>query len=252
MSSSAKQLIVSLHDAHPGSWSDIEEQIDFLSELGIDRCSILLVPEFHHEHSEAAWTSEMIETLSSHQEVGYDLVLHGYYHDRLGQPDTIKNVFWTRLYTNHEAEFLDLPDTEAEARIKEGLAFFKKNHWQANGFIAPAWLMSPTLPALLRRLGFHYTNRLTEILPFGETPEQSKAIASQSLCYSTRAVWRRFASLRWNRMLYTRLRRTSLVRLSLHPRDLRYSLIRLQIQNLLKDALEEGYEPTTYAAYVSR
>lgn len=251
MPTPSKQLIVSLHDAHPGSWSDIEEQIDFLSELGIDRCSILLVPEFHHEFGPASWTPEMLETLSTHQEVGYDLVLHGYYHDRVGQPDTIKNVFWTRLYTNHEAEFLDLPEAEAELRIKEGLDFFAKNKWQANGFIAPAWLMSPGLPALLRRLGFQYTNRLTELIPFTAAPDRSVTIPSQSLCYSTRALWRRFASLRWNRMLYSRLRRTSLVRLSLHPRDLQYNLIRFQIQSLLRDTLEEGFEPTTYAAYVA-
>lgn len=250
--SSQKSLIVSLHDAHPGSWTDISEQLNFLSELDVNRCSILLVPEFHHDRRIGGWTDKIAAALHTRQEAGYDLVLHGYYHDRAGQPDTFRNVFWTRLYTNHEAEFLDLPDSEAQRRIERGLELFREKSWQANGFIAPAWLMSPTLTALLRRNGFRYTNRLTEILPFGETDAASAPIPSQSLCYSTRAAWRRFASLRWNAYLFSKLRQTNLMRLSLHPHDLHFAPIRQQIAGFVKTALHEGFEPTTYAKYVAR
>lgn len=251
-SPSSRHLIVSLHDAHPGSWAAIEEQLDFLAKLGVPRCSVLLVPEFHHEQGGSAWDRTMVESLRARQDAGYELVLHGYYHDRIGQADTVRNFFWTRLYTSREAEFLDLPDAEAEARIRRGLDLFQQNGWQAKGFIAPAWLMSPGLPALLQRMGFRYTNRLREILPFGDHAVTPPPILSQSLCYSTRAVWRRFASLRWNRLLYSRLRRTPLMRLSLHPNDLKYLWIRLQIQNIVKSALHEGFQPTTYADYVAR
>lgn len=247
--SASKHLIVSLHDAHPGSWPDISEQLEFLSDLGVNRCSILLVPEFHHEHFPSCWTDDIAASLRARQEAGYDLVLHGYYHDRQGQADTLGNVFWTRLYTNHEAEFLDLPDAEAEQRLRNGLALFADKGWQPNGFIAPAWLMSSTLPALLQRVGFRYTNRLTEILPFGT---DTTPIPSQSLCYSTRAAWRQFASLRWNRYLFGRLRETSLMRLSLHPHDLHFAPIRQQIADFVKTALHEGFQPTTYAGYVAR
>lgn len=252
MSLPTRHLIVSLHDAHPGSWADIDEQLQFLSELGVSRCSILLVPEFHHEQGAAAWTDALASSLRTRQEAGHDLVLHGYYHDRQGQADTLSNVFWTRLYTNHEAEFLDLPDIEAKLRLHRGLELFQQKGWQANGFIAPAWLMSPTLPALLRRMGFRYTNRLTEILPFGDSPATSASIPSQSLCYSTRATWRRVVSLRWNQYLFNRLRQTSLMRLSLHPHDLHFAPIRQQIAGFVKTALHEGFQPITYAGYVAR
>ena len=46
-----KSLIVSLHDAHPGSHRQIAEQVEFLAVYGIMRSSILVVPEFHHEGS---------------------------------------------------------------------------------------------------------------------------------------------------------------------------------------------------------
>lgn len=258
MPAPSKHLIVSLHDTHPGSWADIADQIRFIESLGIQRCSLLIVPEFHHEHGNSGWNEEHASALRALQSAGCDLVLHGYYHDREGQADTLGNVFWTRLYTNHEAEFLDLPEADAEKRIQDGLALFKKNDWQPNGFIAPAWLMAPYLTHTLQKLGFRYTNRLTEIIPFNVAADgepvvpQPEKIQSQSLCYSTRAAWRRFASLKWNRHLFSKLRQTSLIRCSLHPHDLHFAAIREQIEELLKTALQEGFEPTTYAAYVAR
>jgi uncharacterized protein len=248
MPNATKSLIVSLHDTHPGSWKDISEQLDFLQNLGIGRCSILLVPAFHHEHGPCCWNEELCSALSARQDAGYDLVLHGYSHDRQGQTDTLKNLFWTRLYTNREAEFLDLPEAAAQSRIEEGLTLFKQHGWTPNGFIAPAWLMAPHLPALLHKMGFHYTNRLTELIPLDGRP----SIPCQSLCYSTRAAWRRTASLAWNRHLFSRVRHNALMRLSLHPHDLHFETIRQQIAEILKTALHEGFQPTTYAEYAAR
>ena len=76
--------------------------------------------------------------------------------------------------------------------------------------------------------------------------------SSQSLCYSTRAGWRRFASALWNKYLYGRLRDTDLVRLSLHPRDLEFPLMRRQIDQILRASLKRGFQPTTYGDYVAR
>jgi uncharacterized protein len=108
----SKSLIVSLHDAHPGSRTQIAEQVAFLSERGVMRSSILVVPEFHQAGSAAA-DGEFCDAVSSWQAGGHELVLHGYYHDRReSPPENLATVFWTRLYTNREAEFLDLaPET---------------------------------------------------------------------------------------------------------------------------------------------
>ena len=81
--------------------------------------------------------------------------------------------------------------------------------------------MAPRLTGLLAELGFAYTNRLRDIVPLGRG--DLAPIASQSLCYSTRAGWRRLASALWNKQLFGKLRETNLVRLSLHPRDLEFS-----------------------------
>jgi len=247
---SARTLIVSLHDAHPGSRAAIADQLAFLATYGIRTTSILIVPDFHHA-GPASKDAMFCEAASAWQGQGHELVLHGYFHDRLNSPrETLATLFWTRLYTSREAEFLDLPPETARLRLERGRALFASQGWRAGGFIAPAWLMAPGLTNLLAELGFAYTTRLREIIPL--LPGVNRLVASQSLCYSTRASWRRVASGIWNKHLFGRLRETRLVRLSLHPRDLEFPLMRRQIDQILRASLKRGFQPTTYGDYVAR
>jgi len=245
-----KSLIVSLHDAHPGSHAQIAGQVAFLSGYGITRGSILVVPEFHHGGS-LLQDRNFCDAVSGWQGRGHEIVLHGYYHDRReSPPENLATVFWTRLYTNREAEFLDLPLETARLRLERGRALFASLGWRSTGFVAPAWLMAEGLTNLLAGMGFAYTTRVGEIIPL--LPRVNRIVPSQSLCYSTRAGWRRFASALWNKYLYGRLRETDLVRLSLHPRDLEFPLMRRQIDQVLRASLKRGFQPTTYGDYVAR
>ncbi len=250
MSSVSKSLIVSLHDAHPGSQAQIAEQIAFLANYGVKCSSILVVPEFHHE-GPADRDAAFCDAVSSWQAAGHELVLHGYFHDRReSPPETLSTLFWTRYYTNHEAEFLDLPREVARQRLEKGRALFDSLGWRTTGFVAPAWLMASGLTNLLAEMGFAYTTRVGEIVPL--LPGVNRVKSSRSLCYSTRAAWRRFASGVWNKYLYGRLRESDLVRLSLHPRDLEFPLMRRQIDQILRASFKRGFQPTTYGEYVAR
>jgi predicted deacetylase len=245
-----KSLIVSLHDAHPGSHAQIAGQVSFLAAYGITSSSILVVPEFHHSGSLAA-DRAFCDAVSDWQKGGHEIVLHGYFHDRKESPrEKISTLFWTRLYTSREAEFLDLPLDTARARLEKGRALFQSLDWQSTGFVAPAWLMAEGLTNLLAEMGFAYTTRVGEIIPL--LPGVNRVKSSQSLCYSTRAGWRRFASALWNKYLYNRLRDADLVRLSLHPRDLEFPLMRRQIDQIIRASLKRGFQPTTYGEYVAR
>jgi predicted deacetylase len=242
-------LIVSLHDAHPGSRAQIAEQLAFLHAYGITRTSILVVPDFHHEGG-LARDAEFCRFVSAWQEQGHEIVLHGYYHDRReSPPENLATLFWTRLYTNREAEFLDLPAKVARERLERGRSIFAAQRWRARGFVAPAWLMADYLPTLLSELGFAYTTRLRAIVPLDP---DAAPIDSQSLCYSTRSGWRPLASCAWNKQLFRRLRESRLIRLSLHPRDLEFPLIRRQVDQIVRAALTRGFQPATYAEHVAR
>ena len=248
--SPAKSLIVSLHDAHPGSHTAVAEQIAFLAGYGITRSSILVVPEFHHG-GPVLQDKSFCDAVTAWQGQGHEIVLHGYFHDRReSPPERLSTLFWTRLYTSREAEFLDLPPETARLRLERGRALFASQGWDAGGFVAPAWLMAPGLTGLLAELGFTYTTRLREIIPL--LPGVNRLVTSQSLCYSTRAWWRRVASGIWNKHLYGRLRDTNLIRLSLHPRDLEFPLMRRQIDQILRASLKRGFQPITYGDYVAR
>jgi len=161
----------------------------------------------------------------------------------------LANLFWTRFYTNGEAEFLDLPGAEARRRLEEGKRRFAEAGFEVKGFIAPAWLMAPGLTGLLAELGFAHTTTLRQFLNLAT----GTATDAQSLCWSTRADWRRGASLAWNHFLCARLlrERGPLLRISLHPDDLRHAAIRQQIERCVKSALDAGYKPVTYADYAA-
>jgi predicted deacetylase len=241
-----KTLVVSLHDAHPDSWPLIEEQVQLLDAWGVRKTSILVVPLFHHRQPTGS-DSFFCQDLGRLQNNGHELVLHGYTHDRRGQREAWKDLFWTRFYTNHEAEFLTLSDAEARARLEKGMRLFSSQGWRLKGFVAPAWLFPERLLAVLKDLGFAYTTRLGSII---RLQKSGPPVRSQSLCYSTRAPWRRSVSKAWNVCLYQRVSRQPCLRLSLHPEDLRYDDLRGQIERLVKSALQDGFEPVTYADYV--
>ncbi|MEM6821391.1 MAG: polysaccharide deacetylase family protein, partial [Verrucomicrobiota bacterium] len=217
-----KYLIVSLHDFHAGSREEISEQIDFLSELGVKNYSILVVPRFHKAPIISEDEASMA-FLKERYEMGDDLVLHGFFHHSID--NRAASLFWNRIYTNCESEFLDLSPGEMKHRIELGQGIWHENDWKLSGFIAPAWLMPKKRESVLKKLGFVYTNYLRSI----SLIQKRKRVKAQSLCYSTRASWRRTVSLSWNQALFDRLRHRDLIRLSLHPNDLKFSEIKQQI-----------------------
>jgi predicted deacetylase len=238
-----KHLIVSLHDFHPGSHQAIKNQIDTLTDWGVRNFSILVVPHFHHQ-KQLKDHAVSLAYLGERQAANDDLVVHGYYHDRVGQGGG--SFFWTKLYTANEAEFLDLSDGEVRHRLTRALALWEEQGWKPEGFIAPAWLMPEEQDVILKRMNFTYTTRLK----YFQNLRTLKITATQSLCYSTRAKWRRDVSLCWNKWLFARLLKSrDVIRLSLHPHDLQFEPIKLQIRNIVENALADGYEPITYAAY---
>lgn len=237
-----KHLVVSLHDFHPGSRERIERQVEALKSAGVPRFSLLVVPQWHFGKPTRQDAASLAFLRERHRD-GDDLVLHGYHHQRRGRE--WGSMFWTHLYTANECEFLDLSDGEAAHRIELGRKLWEDEGWPLHGFIAPAWLMPERQNALLKRLGFLYTTRLmhVDVLPTGRVTE------SQSLCYSTRAAWRRAVSHLWNPVLYRLLKGNELLRLSLHPDDMEHPELKQQILELVQMALADGYRPITYAAY---
>jgi uncharacterized protein len=238
-----KHLIVSLHDFHPKSLTAIRGQIEFLTSLGVQNYSILVIPQYHHK-KRLQDDAPSLAYLNERHAANDDLVAHGYYHDRVGQGKG--SIFWTKLYTANESEFHSISDGEVRHRLTRAQTLWAENGWQLHGFIAPAWLMPEEQDVILKRMNFTYTTRLK----YFQNLRTLKKTETQSLCYSTRAQWRRNVSLRWNKWLFDRLLKTKdVIRLSLHPGDLQFEPIKLQIQSIVESALANGYQPITYAQF---
>ncbi len=238
-----RKLLLSLHDFHPESRQAIGSQLEFCLQRCPGHASILVIPEYHHGKSVESCPASL-RSLEAWQKEGHDLAIHGYFHDRKGLPGD--SWFWTRIYSNQEAEFYRLEPAEAESRIERALAIWRRQGWAAKGFVAPGWLMEASLEAILRQKGFAYTCRLTEVCHLADG-RRDRAWAGT---YSLRSAWRRSLARRWQPVWKALWAGQPLVRLSLHPSDLKVSFVRQQIGELLEELSSRGYRSVSYAEHV--
>jgi hypothetical protein len=238
------RLIVSLHDVHPSSLAAVTRQRAQLREVGVSCFSLLVVPRWHGGE-EIEHDTAFLRTLAQWQREGDELVLHGWRHDCIGQREKWTDLFWTRAYTNREAEFVAIGVMDAHERLSAGRRLWETLGWDCTGFIAPAWLMSPVVPQVLRLSGFAYTTTRRSILRL-EAGGRGQAYVSPSLCYSTRSRWRRTASLAWNARLFRSQQNEPILRISVHPDDLRHPEIWQQLLSLTQRAVETGRVSCTY------
>ena len=240
---SEKKLLLSLHDFHPGSREHISEQLEFCLQRCPGHASILVIPEYHHGPGVES-CAESLKRLEKWQRSGHDLAVHGYFHDRKGLPKD--SWFWTQLYTNQEAEFFRLHPAEAESRIDRALAIWRRQGWEAKGFVAPGWIQNASTEAILRRKGFAYTCRLTEVVHLSDG-QRDRAWAGT---YSLRSPWRRALVRRWQPLWKAGWGGRALIRLSLHPADLQVGFVRDQVGSLLEELSARGYRSVSYAEHV--
>ena len=244
-------LVVSLHDVSPLTRDVFTLMLRELADLGVTKTSLLVIPNHHHrghmldDHSFCRW----LESLAKQ---GHELVIHGYYHQRPSRPNESARQRWiTRVYTQGEGEFFDLPEEEAATLLARAQTDFSKlDTPEPTGFIAPAWLLGSEAGRAVKKAGFRYTTTLTAVHSVAVKYHafERNRLRSQSLVYSCRNLWRRTCSLLWNAMLRRRLRNSPLLRLGLHPPDYRHPSVWQQIKRFARE--EAGHRAvTTYGAF---
>jgi predicted deacetylase len=245
---SARTLVVSVHDVSPHTRERVAAILGDLLRAGVRRASLLVVPDHHHRgniNSDPAFTAWLREAVGA----GHEAVLHGYFHqrERRGEESARTRLF-TRFYTADEGEFFDIEFAEARALLERGRDDLTQCAGVAPvGFIAPAWLLSAEGEAAAREAGFAYTTRLRSVSALAS----GRAHRTQSLCWSVRRNWRRWASLGWNPALFRSLGGNAVMRISIHPPDFEHPDTRGQILRLTRRAIESR-EATTYAELMRR
>lgn len=212
-----RALSVVLHDVAPSTWPLYRDFVHRIDALGTVPLTLLVVPDFHH-HDHLAQHPDFVAVMDRRLARGDELVMHGYYHADDGPPlRTPAEFFMRRIYT-HEGELYRLPEAEVRARLARGMALFQRFGWPLHGFVAPAWLLGPEAKRVLQEYPFRYTSDPAALLRL----PSFEPVVAPSLVWSARSPWRRFVSRRWNQRRLRRHADARLLRLGLHPVDMRY------------------------------
>ncbi len=233
-----RALMLVLHDVAPETWEDYRDFVAAVDALGSVPITWLVVPDFHHRNA-LERHPEFCALLERRLARGDELVLHGCYHaDEGPAPRSPREWFMRRVYT-HEGEFYGLDEPEARRRLEQGIGLFRRHGWPLHGFVAPAWLMSEGTRRALADSGLAYTSdpRHFFLLP-DFTP-----IRAPGLVWSARSAWRRGLSRLVSERQLRRQQDAPLLRLGLHPVDMRHSFSRQYWLDVLQRLLRDGRRP---------
>jgi len=242
-----KAVCLVLHDVAPSTWADYQPFVEAVDALGDVPMTWLVVPDFHR-HDALDANPAFRRVLDARVARGDELALHGYYHDdQEPLPNNPRDWFMRRVYT-HEGEFYRLSREAALARLHAGLEMFQRYDWPVQGFVAPAWLMSEGARQALRELPLSYTSDPQHLY---RLPDFS-AIAAPGLVWSARSAWRRGLSKILSDQREQRWREASVIRLGLHPVDMRHRFSRDYWLHTLQRLLTEGRVPLTKIEWLAR
>ena len=242
-----KAVCLVLHDVAPSTWADYQPFVEAVDALGDVPMTWLVVPDFHR-HDVLDANPEFRRVLDARVARGDELALHGYYHDdQQPLPNNPRDWFMRRVYT-HEGEFYRLSREAALARLHAGLEMFQRYDWPVQGFVAPAWLMSDGTRQALRELPLSYTSDPQHLY---RLPDFS-AIDAPGLVWSARSAWRRGLSKIVSDQREQRWREASVIRLGLHPVDMRHRFSRDYWLHTLQRLLAEGRVPLTKIDWLAR
>jgi len=241
-----QSLLLVLHDVAPHTWPDYQAFVEAVDALGEIPMSWLVVPDFHKQYPLAA-AKHFRQMLEQRLRRGDELVLHGFYHaDDSPPPRSARDYFMRRIYTS-EGEFSRLDQACALERLEAGMALFRRYDWPLAGFVAPAWLMSEGTRQALSTLPLHYTSdrqrfyRLPDFTP----------VAAPGLVWSARSAWRRGLSKIVCELQAAYLQQAPVIRLGLHPVDMRHDFSRRYWMQTLQQLLRQGRTPLTKFAWLA-
>lgn len=239
-------VVVSLHDVAPSNQHIANTILSELAHLGVRVCSLLVVPDYHHE---GLFTKDrqFVSWLRGLEADGHEIVIHGYFHERVCRSkETLGDKLLMTFYTDNEGEFYDLGYAEALRRISTARDEFRGQGLKPRGFVAPAWLLGQDAERAARDAKIEYTTRLNSVCDF----RSGNVFAASTMVYSVRNSWRRTVSRAWNATLMRFLKEGSLLRVSIHPPDYSHPAVWRQITSLLEEAIVSR-TATTYQEWIA-
>ncbi|KQQ88993.1 hypothetical protein ASF77_09805 [Massilia sp. Leaf139] len=227
-------LCVSIHDVAPATWEECARLARAMRRDADIRLTWLVVPRYHgrasDEHAERAMRAGLDSALAR----GDELALHGYTHlDTGDQAASLGQRFLRGVYTRSEGEFAALAAAEARERIALGLEWFRQRDWPVSGFVPPAWLLGEDSWRVLPEFAFSYTTTFARF----HLLRQGRSVFAPSLVYTARNRTGRALSPLAASAAALCMARAPLMRLSLHPPDVRHPHLIAHAQRLVERML---------------
>ncbi len=226
---------VSIHDVSPLWEREVDVALEMCHAVGA-KPALLVVPNFHGKaplHAAPAY-AKRLRTL---RDDGHEIILHGLFHksrpadaavEGQGRPRGLRWHYAQKVVSGGEAEFSDVTEEEADLRLDEGEAILATAGLTPTGFIPPAWSMPPWLLPKLGRRGYTFC----EDHLYAYNPAEGTRQTTVVLNYASRTPGRLFSSVAWCRIAkYARLAVPA--RIAIHPADMRYALLRHEVESLL-------------------
>lgn len=235
----------------PATWDECARLAEAIRAVADIPLTWLVVPHYHRNGEPGGADRARMEAgLAAALARGDELVLHGYTHLDTGPPPSSWRDRFLRGSYSREGEFAGLGADEAERRIQLGLDWFASHGWPVTGFVAPAWLLGEGAWQALRRFDFSYTTTYTRFHLLAQGGAGMSQF-SPSLVYAARNRSGRLVSPIAAGLLASALAPAPLVRLSLHPPDLRYPGLLRHAQGVTERLLKRRV-PMTKAGYARR
>jgi uncharacterized protein len=232
---SRRGVAVAIHDVSPATLGECRELIGMLDEIGASPISLLVVPQFHY-HANIDADEAFIAAMDARRARGDELILHGCFHlDDGPPPANVRGFLERRVATRSEGEFAALDQDAAAWRLARGIAMFRQQRWPLAGFVPPAWLLSEGARAAIAHCGqaFDYVTVRSGIYHLPSWRFEPTA----NLWYSPDTPLRRAISRLAIAHELRRSRSLPLLRVSLHPQDVRGAGVIAHWRALIADAL---------------
>lgn len=238
---------VSIHDVSPYLEREVEVALEMAHAHGV-RPALLVVPDFWGK-APLLDHPAFCERLRALEADGHEVYLHGFYHharawsdeprDDVGALGRARWLFAQKVVSGGNAEFSDVSEAEARARLDDGERVLREAGLTIKGFVAPAWSMPRWVLPLLAERGYAFTEDHTRVYD----PISGRSRASLVLNYASRTPARLLSSVAFCRLARP-ARAVVPTRIAIHPFDMQYALLRRETESLLRwgrgDFVETG------------
>ncbi len=235
-------LLVSIHDISPLTLEASRRLVEQAAAAGVPGSALtLLVIPSHHGSAPLDAHPPAIRWLRGLVDEGATLCMHGCTHVMAGRPRTPVQWAWARVFARGQGELLLSDEADARQRLAFAREIFDRAGLSADGFVAPAWLMSAAARSVVRAAGFGFVEHMAGI-DFEARLHARRLIGFGSLTAIEAALTGVHA--RWETA-----RAPADTRLALHPQDLARASTIVAIDRTLS-ALLARLEPMSYRTFL--